>query len=116
MHMIQNIVDSSKKELVEYLWEVEPTIKKILKKSNTHHEAREKIFEYLNRLDRHYTSIYADDYFKDLHIIEKNNARECIKILKNVIRTENERLTHFSALHALRNLAKNVNLSIYLRV
>jgi len=100
-------VTSSKKELVECLWEVDPTIYKILKKSETLREAREKIFEYLNSLDRHYTSIYADDYFKDLHIIEKNNARECIKILKNVIRTENERITHFSALNVLMNLAKN---------
>ena len=106
IEMIQNIVNASKKELIEYLWEVDPTIKKILKKSTTHREARETLFEYLNKLDRHYTSIYADDYVKDLHIIEKNNARECIKILKNVIRTENERLTHFSALHALLNLAK----------
>jgi lysine 2,3-aminomutase len=105
--MIKNIVASSKKELVEYLWEIDPAIKKILKKSDTIREAREKIFEYLNSLDRHYTSIYSDDYFKDLHIIEKNNARECIKILKNVIRTENERITHFSALNALMNLAKN---------
>jgi len=106
MYMIQNIVGASKKELVKYLWEVDPTFKKILEKSNTHREAKERIFEDLNRLDRHYTSIYADDYVKDLHIIEKNNARECIKIVKNVIRTENERLTHFSALNTLMNLAK----------
>ncbi|KYK20572.1 radical SAM protein [Thermoplasmatales archaeon SM1-50] len=105
--MIQNIVESSKIELTEYLWIIDPTIKLLLKKSDSLRQAREKIFEYLNKLDRHYTSIYADDYFKELHAIEKNNARECIKILKNVIRTENERLTHFSALHALINLAKN---------
>jgi len=104
--MIQNIVHASKKELVDSLWDVDPSIHKILKKSNTHREAREELFEYLNKLDRHYTSVYADDIFKELHIIEKNNARECIKILKNVIRTENERITHFSALHALMTLAK----------
>jgi len=105
--MIQNIVESSKKDLIEYLWEVDPAIKIILKKSDSSREAREKIFEYLNRLDRHYTSIFADDYFKELHTIEKTNARECIKILKNVIRTENERISHFSALRALIDLAKN---------
>lgn len=105
--MIQNIVESSKKDLIEHLWEVDPAIKIILKKSDSSREAREKIFEYLNRLDRHYTSIYADNYFKELHTIEKTNARECIKILKNVIRTENERTTHFSALRALIDLAKN---------
>ncbi|PNX53803.1 MAG: KamA family radical SAM protein [Thermoplasmata archaeon M9B2D] len=104
---MQNIVESSKKDLIEHLWEVDPAIKIILKKSDSSREAREKIFEYLNRLDRHYTSIYADNYFKELHTIEKTNARECIKILKNVIRTENERTTHFSALRALIDLAKN---------
>ena len=105
--MVQNIIAASKKELVAYLWETDPHIKNILKTPDTHRNAREKIFEYLNRLERHYTSIYADDYFKELHAIEKNNARECIKVLKNVIRTENERITQFSALHALITLAKN---------
>jgi len=105
--MIQNIVRASKKALVASLWDVDPIIHKILKKSGTYREAREELFTYLNTLDRHYTSIYADDFFKELHIIEKNNARECIKIVKNVIRTENERITHFSVLHALMHLAKN---------
>jgi len=104
---MQNIVVASKKELVAFLWDVDPAIKKILKKSESLRHAREQIFDYLNSLDRHYTSIYADEYFKGLHAIEKNNARECIKVFKNVIRTENERITHFSALHALLNLAKN---------
>jgi lysine 2,3-aminomutase len=105
--MMQTIVSASNRELAEYLWTVDPIIKKILKKSETQREAKEQIFEYLNTLDRHYTSIYSDDYFKELHTIEKNNARECIKVFKNVIRTENERITHFSALHALMNIAKN---------
>lgn len=104
---MENILSASRKELVEYLWDIDPTIKKILKKSESHRHAREQIFEYLNSLDRHYSSIYADEYFKGLHAIEKNNARECIKVFKNVIRTENERLTHFSALHVLLNIAKN---------
>jgi lysine 2,3-aminomutase len=103
----ENIIDASKNELVAYLWEIEPTIKRILKKSQNSREAREKIFEYLNRLDRLYTNIHAEDYNKDLHVIEKHNAAECIKVLKNVIRTENEKKTHFSALHALQDLAKN---------
>lgn len=105
--MMQNIMDFSKKELIEYLWEVDPTIKKILKNSDTRRKARGEIFEYLNRLDRHYTSIYADDHFKNLHVIERHNARECIKILKNIIRTENEKITHFSALQSLIDLIKN---------
>ncbi len=104
---MENILSASRKELVEYLWDIDPTIKKILKKSESHRHAREQIFEYLNSLDRHYSSIYADEYFKGLHAIEKNNARECIKVFKNVIRTENERLTHFSALHVILNIAKN---------
>ena len=66
--MIQNIVESSKKDLIEYLWEVDPAIKIILKKSESSREAREKIFEYVNKLDRHYTSIYADDYLSLIHI------------------------------------------------
>ncbi|MBE0646300.1 MAG: KamA family radical SAM protein, partial [Bacteroidales bacterium] len=42
-----------------------------------------------------------------LHQVEKNQAKECIRVLKNIIRTENEDLTGFSALKTLYDLAQN---------
>lgn len=104
---MKTIVFQQKTELVKQLWSADHTIKKILASSKTLHEARDRLFDYLNTLERHYFNIYSDMYFKQLHILEKNNAKECIRVLKNIIRTENEHLTHFSALRLLFYLAKN---------
>lgn len=77
----------------------------LLSGTNSLSEAREEFFEYLNDLERHFFNIHSDKSFKDFHIIEKKNAKECIRVLKNVIRTENETLTGTSALECLRELA-----------
>ena len=97
---------SDKQELIHELWEESPQIKRLLARSTNSIEARERFFNYLNKLERHYFNLYSDKHFKDLHICERANAKECIRILKNVIRTENEKLTHFSALKELVRIAK----------
>lgn len=95
-----------KNHLSKMLWKEDPKIMKILKKSKSLHDARDSVFEYLNGVERHYFNIYSDRHFKKLHIIEKNNAKECIRVMKNIIRSENEKLTGFSALKALLGIAK----------
>ena len=40
-----------------------------------------------------------------MHILERNNAKECIRVYKNIIRSENDVLTGFSALDTLLRLA-----------
>ncbi|MCD1295571.1 KamA family radical SAM protein [Methanocella sp. CWC-04] len=99
----------SKNELVEELWDSDPRIKKIMKSSSSLKEARDRFFDYLNDLERDYFNIYSDNPLRDLHILEKNNAKECIRVLKNVIRTENEELTGYSALNIIYDLARYKN-------
>ncbi|WP_424356528.1 KamA family radical SAM protein [Methanocella sp. MCL-LM] len=100
------VVKSPKEDLVELMWLTDHTIKKVLVMSGGLEEARDRLFDYLNSLERHYFNVHSEQDFKDLHMLEKNNAKECIRVLKNVIRTENEHLTGFSALGVLYDIAK----------
>lgn len=103
---MRKVLVMNKNHLSKLLWKSDPHIMSLLKKSRTLHEARDMVFEYMNSVERHYFNIYSDMHFKSLHIIEKNNAKECIRIMKNIIRSENEKLTGFSAMRALRGIAK----------
>lgn len=104
---MKEVVLLSSDQLKEKLWESNLEIRAILKKSSGVADARENLFEYLNGLERHYFNIHSEKEYKDFHIIEKTNAKECIRVLKNVIRTVNEKIAAFSALKALRELALN---------
>jgi lysine 2,3-aminomutase len=95
------------KDLVCELWRADPEIHGILSRAKAFPEARDKTFAYLNDLERHYFNIYSSKRLMAVHIIERDNAKECIRVLKNVIRTENEALTGFSALKQLYLLARN---------
>jgi len=101
------LVNSSKEAVTKALWESDPAIYDILKKVIDLPTAREMIFAYLDSLDRHYFNVYSPRYSASHHIIERNNARECIRVLKNIFRTENEMLSSFSALKRLLEIAQN---------
>jgi len=105
--IMMELISKPKSQLIKQLWESDPVIRKMLVQSDNPRVAREKLFEYLNQLERHYFNIYSDKPFKETHIIDKANAKECIRVLKNIIRTENEEITNFSALEQLFRLAKN---------
>ena len=96
----------SKENLIKKLWSADPKIFKILSNSRTLDNARKRLFEHLDDLEKVYFNIYDKSHLKNAHIIEKNNAKECIKVLKNVIRTENEYLSKFSALDILWKISK----------
>jgi lysine 2,3-aminomutase len=102
----KRITEYSKQELVVKLWEIAPDIKTLLLLTPNLFTARDGFFTYLNDLERSYYNIFSDEKFQNLHIVERNNAKECIRVLKNLIRTENELLTGFSALKVLIDLAK----------
>ncbi len=103
---MKDLLFLTRSELADCLWREDPHIETILSKSANLHDARTELVGYLNDLERHYFNIYSDRHYKELHICERANAKECIRILKNVIRTENEKLTHFSALEKLYHIAK----------
>ena len=103
---MKELQEYDKSKLIETLWEYDPEIFKILKSSNKLQEARNSLFDHLNDLERHLFNIYSDKHFKDKNILERNNAKECIRVFKNVIRTENEDITNYSALNSLYRTAK----------
>lgn len=102
---MNNLLIMTKEELLFQLHDSGPELKDLLAKSCSTKDAREKLFDYLNNLERHYFNIHSEEKYKNYHIIERTNAKECIRVLKNIIRTENEEITGYSALEVLRDLA-----------
>ena len=86
---------------LDRLWEASPNIYEILKNINDLEEAREKIYDYLQKAER---KIFDVD--NDLHILEKSTVREAIRVMKSIIGPVNEYRTKFSALDMLMKLAK----------
>lgn len=92
--------------MVEGLWSADPELHRILKGTESLREARDRVFDHLNAIERHYFNIYSDKHYKGLSHAEKSNAKQCIRVLKNFIRTENEHLTGVSCLRTLHALAR----------
>ncbi|MFH1256932.1 MAG: KamA family radical SAM protein [Candidatus Diapherotrites archaeon] len=103
---MEKIIGLPKEGLAKKLWKEDPRIKKMLAGSKNLNMARDRLFEYLNGLERDYFNVHAERKLRKLPPTEKNNAKECIRVFKNFIRTENEKLAGFSALNALFRLAK----------
>src|SRR5680860_242149 len=105
-------INLSKQELIEALLSEDVNIREIFSKASNPNKAREKLFDYLNVLERDYFNIYSHKDSQKKHEIEKNFAKECVRVFKNIIRTENEELSNFSALDALFKIYKNDQKSI----
>lgn len=104
---MKNLITCSKDELFEILCGSDLHIYRILKKNTKLHDARSQLLLYFNNIDKHLFNIYSDKQFEDLNILEKKNARDCIRVLKSTIRSENEKETQFSALKALSGMVTN---------
>ncbi|MDQ1277886.1 MAG: lysine 2,3-aminomutase [Thermodesulfobacteriota bacterium] len=102
---MKNSIFLSKEELLERLWQADPHIKKVLRDSKHIEEARHLLFDYFNHLNRSMFNMKPDTYYAEMNILEKRNARECIRVFSNTMRTENEHLTQASPLQLLYDLA-----------
>lgn len=102
---MKNLLNKGVKELVKIMWEADPAIRQLLKQSESLAEARKTLMSYLADQERLYFNIYSDRGKTHFHICERNNAKECIRAIKNIIRSENEQNTGLSALKILRKLA-----------
>ncbi|MBN2288596.1 MAG: KamA family radical SAM protein [Candidatus Glassbacteria bacterium] len=100
------ILELSKEELLKLLWKADRRIYRVLKDSTTIMDCRNNLFGYLNDLVRSYYNIYSEKKFKDLHPLEKVHAKRCVRILKNTIRTGNEKITGVNPLNILWKLAR----------
>jgi lysine 2,3-aminomutase len=86
---------------VNRLWDANPHIYKLLTESETLEDAREKLYDYLEKAER---KIFDVD--NDLHILEKSTVRESIRVFKSIIGPVNEYRTGVSALNYLFVLAR----------
>jgi len=100
------LIDFTKEGLLEEMWKAAPAVQQMLQEIVELETARDHFFQYLNDLERSYFNVHSDKPV-EMHQVEKNLAKECIRVLKNIIRTENENLTGFSAFEILHNLARN---------
>ncbi|HUV81993.1 MAG TPA: KamA family radical SAM protein, partial [archaeon] len=103
---MKELITSTKEELAKILWKSDPHIYKILKNSSNVHDSRNRIFQYLNNVDASLFSIYSHTSSREMNILEKKNARDCIRVLRTILRTQNEKQTHFSALRVFYKIAK----------
>ncbi len=104
---MKNLLKYNNKKLLETLWNSDLQAFMILRSSKNMHDARNGLLKHLNSIEKHLYNIYSDRHFKDINMLEKNNAKECIRVFKNIIRSENEKITKFSALKLLYKVANN---------
>ncbi len=103
---MKELLEYDKHKLLDTLWECDPHIYRILRSSDGLHDTRIRIFDYLNNIEKHLFSVYSDKYFRNVNLLERNNSKECIRVFKNIIRSENEKITNFSALKLLYKAAR----------
>jgi len=102
---LDSLLRLGREKLIGLLWATDHNIHNLLAESLNLHDARNNFFDYLNDLERSYFNIYSTSSYKDIHDLEKRQAKWCIRVLKNIIRTENELLAEASALTILWQLA-----------
>ncbi len=90
-----------KVQTLNEMWREGGQIKEILLRSNNVEEARRNLYEYLSSLE---WRIRAGEI--QLHRIDHWLALEAIKVFKNIISPENERIVTFSTLEVLWKLAR----------
>lgn len=105
MQTIKQLFTNTKKDLLAELLSSDPAFVSILQQKKDVKTIRDDAFSHLNDLERLYFNIF-DPRGSDHNIIKRNNAKECIRVLKNIFRTENEQHTSFSALKTLAKLAQ----------
>ena len=86
---------------VQLLWEANPKLHQLLSESASLEDARDSVFEYLERTER---ELFELD--NELHILEKATVREAIRVFKSIIGPINEKRTSMSALDCLWRLAR----------
>ncbi len=96
----------SKQRLLEMLWGTVPDVRQMLVSARSLTHARGRLFRYLDKLERAHFNVFSRQALRGMHISERHIAKECIRVLKNIIRTENEKLCGASALRTLYALAQ----------
>lgn len=100
----KKMINRNTGELAGELWKIDKKLKGILLLKGGEKAARDALFGHLNAMERKLYDVNAHE--SAMHPIEKNNAKHCARVLKNIIRTEYEKATGASALSCLTSLAR----------
>ena len=103
---MNRLIKTPKNQLLKNLWSADTKIRDILINSRNTDIARECLFNHIDSLEEKYFDVHSNNKFEKIHVFEKKNAKECIRVIKNIIRSENEDITGCSALQNLIDLAK----------
>lgn len=93
-----------KKKLLQTFFRYNPQVFHLLKSSPTRMDARMRLVTFLNNIENQFFHLFSDEA-PETNVVQRNVAKECIRVLRNVIRVENETVAEFSALDALFRLA-----------
>ncbi len=88
---------STNQRPLEALCQADPEVCRLLRQSTSVEESRKALYDYLNGQEQ--ILLYARD--EAMHGIEHATARECLRVLKNVIAPRNEARAGFSTLEHL---------------
>ncbi len=102
---LTDLIQKNKKEIIALIWKENTDIKKILTEPADIIAIRKAFLSYLNNLENELFHVYSNSNIREMPASRKEVAKESIRIVKNIIRTENEQLTGFSALKKLIQLA-----------
>ncbi len=105
-YSFKNLAGMSKEKLVKILWKDNPQIHNILQSSTSIMDARMRVSTYLNNMENQYFHLFSDEDSGDITLSQRNHAKESIRVLKNIIRVENENAANFSSLEQLFRIAK----------
>lgn len=104
---MKRMLNSDKKSLRKHLFRNAPQVYNILHSSTNTMDARMRLSTYLNNMENQFFNLFSDQTDETVNLAQRNVAKESIRVLRNVIRVENERHAGFSALEALFQIAKN---------
>ncbi|NLD93763.1 MAG: KamA family radical SAM protein [Fibrobacter sp.] len=91
----------SLQKLLDELWKSDPVFYELLKESTDIATTRKKIFTHIEKFEYKYFDMLSDEFAATAHIIDRDCAKDCMRVLKDIFRAENERITKCSALEIL---------------
>jgi lysine 2,3-aminomutase len=104
-HNIEVLLTDNVSQLLIKLKRIDPLFYRICGNPKGIAAVRNEMFQYLaNREEEIFKTDPGDDGGEIPSVNVKLNAKECIRVLKNIFRTKNESRTGFSALSALHDL------------
>ncbi|HWI54395.1 MAG TPA: KamA family radical SAM protein, partial [Desulfobacteria bacterium] len=94
---------------INLFWEENPVFQQLLQHNSDLESIRKRVFNYLAEFDR---KTLQNHYYVDT--LDRNIARKCINVLKNIFSKRSEDLTGFSALETMVKLEhqKEINVSL----